>query len=710
MRSERLNYYIDKVQAYPPHILMKKAFIKSVEILTQKLEKFDAKFFPRHITDDQLLENLKGITSLQELLRCIRGKRPNFFIDTSKKEDLINLIQKEFPDSREEIIGEADKVCSHVFNLLGSGDVNLDDFIRLQGGRQNCGYLPWHFDFKIGYSWKPDKFYKEIKIPYGIADIKVPWELSRFQHLTTLGQAYWLTKEERYAKEFVDEIDDWINQNPPKFGVNWACAMDVAIRVCNWIWGYYFFKDSPVLTDEFMIMFIKSLLIHGRHIMANLENRGFANNHYLADLAGLIYLGVCFPEFKEAKIWRDYGIKELIKEMGRQVYDDGMDFEASTCYHRLALELFFYPALLLNLNGVQLPNTFIEKMKKMFDFVLYVLKPNGRMPQIGDNDNGRLHILKKREILDMTYLLGYASIYYNDFAYKVAEFGFAPECLWLFGRESYLRYEAMRGRSLHEIGSNAFRDSGIYVMRNNKDYMIISCGPNGQGGLGGHCHNDKLSFELCADGTDIIVDSGTYTYTADPDERNRYRSTIAHNTIMINGEEQNKSSMKELFRMQDDAKARSIYWKNKGEFDIFIGEHSGYMRISPAMIHRRVIQFHKPIVQWIIEDKLLIMGKHKNGIACHIEMLMNFAPNLTIKVEQVKYETIVLVSYNGVDKLVIKLRDKNPSKGIIQRIDIDYSVSYGQQERGEGLKWIYDAQSLRSIVFQAEISKVDYTR
>jgi len=236
--------------------------------------------------------------------------------------------------------------------------------------------------------------------------------------------------------------------------------MDVSIRVSNWIWGYYLFKDSPILTDEFMIMFAKSLLIHGHHIMANLENKGFANNHYLSDLAGLIYLGVCFPEFKKAKIWRDYGIKELIREMQRQVYDDGMDFEASTCYHRLATELFFYPALLLNLNGVQLPTTFNEKMKKMFDFVLYVLKPNGMMPQIGDNDNGRLHILNKKEMLDMTYLLGYASIYYNDPAYKVAELGFAPECLWLFGPESYLRYEAMRGSSLHEIGSKAFRDSG----------------------------------------------------------------------------------------------------------------------------------------------------------------------------------------------------------------------------------------------------------
>ena len=59
-------------------------------------------------------------------------------------------------------------------------------------------------------------------------DIKVPWELSRFQHFTILGQAYILSKEEKYAQEFVNQVTDWIEHNPVGFGVNWACPMDVA--------------------------------------------------------------------------------------------------------------------------------------------------------------------------------------------------------------------------------------------------------------------------------------------------------------------------------------------------------------------------------------------------------------------------------------------------------------------------------------------------
>jgi len=194
MRFKEFNHYIDKIQRYPAHILAEKAFRKAVGLVVQKMEKIDAKMSVSNITDQHLLEGLERINSLHELICSLQGERPNFFINASKKQDLINIFAEKIPDTKEAIIAEADKACSHVFNLLGSGDVNLDDFIRLQGGRQKCGYLPWHYDFKTGYSWDPYRFYKEVKIPYGKADIKVPWELSRFQQVITLGQPTGLQK------------------------------------------------------------------------------------------------------------------------------------------------------------------------------------------------------------------------------------------------------------------------------------------------------------------------------------------------------------------------------------------------------------------------------------------------------------------------------------------------------------------------------------
>lgn len=556
-----LAYYIGRLRELPLGTALRKAAMKPLKIAAVKLEKVAAGLSPAHISDGELLQNLEGFTGMEGALHAIRGERPAFFVQPSARERLVSLIQREFPQFKAEIVEEAERVCHHVFDLLGSGPVNLDEFAEQHGGKQACGYLPWHYDFKTGYRWSPGKFYKEIEIPYGKADIKVPWELSRFQHAAVLGQAYWLTGDEKYAREFVRQVDDWIDCNPPKFGVNWACTMDVAIRVANWILGFYFFRQSQALTGEFLVKFLKSLLTHGRHIMANLENKGITTNHYLADLVGLIYLGIAFPEFKEAGRWREFGVQELVAEMAKQVHEDGMDFEASTCYHRLALELFFYPALLCRLNGIGLPQAFVDRLKKMFDFVLCVLKPNGRMPQIGDNDNGRLHVLGRREILDMTYLLTFAALYYGDPAYKIQEFGFAPEALWVFGPDAYERWSKLPGSSVVGLEGRAFADGGIYVIRRERDYMAISCGSRGHGGRGGHAHHDKLAFELCIDKRDIIVDPGTGVYTLDPKIRNYFRSPAVHSAPRPAREIRVPNRVGELFVTRDCASTRVLKWE-----------------------------------------------------------------------------------------------------------------------------------------------------
>lgn len=625
------------------------------------------------------------ITSFRQLLSdnvsdVAQLQSARFFIDSRNKHHIKKAFEGSFAFEARNIVQDADDICAHIFSLLGSGRVHLGESI------------PWHTDFKTGYTWKP-RFYLEMMPIDPINDPqkrilkydgKVPLELSRFQHVTTLGAAYWYTENEKYATEFFDQITDWIDKNPPKVGVNWTITMDVAIRVANWVWGFYFFKDSAAFTDEFLIKFLKSLLAHGRHIMGNLENKGVTTNHYLADLVGLIYLGIAFPEFKEAKRWREFGIQELVKEMEKQVYNDGMDFEASTCYHRLALELFFYPALLCKLNGIELPNSFIEKLKKMFDFVLYVLKPNGRMPQIGDNDNGRLHVLGKRDILDMTYLLTFATLFFDDPKYKIEEFGFAPEALWVFGPEAYERWKKMPGRSVEELESKAFPDGGIYVMRHKKDYMVISCGPNGQGGNGGHAHNDKLSFELCVDGEDIIVDPGTYVYTADPEWRNKFRSTAYHNTVVVDGEEQNRFEASNLFTLHDDLEIKCIEWRSYNDYDVFVGEYYRNTSLSTPLIHRRRIKFLKDQRVWEIADifkplnatnDMIRQHKHKFEWFLHLACLLEGGD---------AHRMVVLHGKDGTRVTIVFCESSFlPSP---TAFNYRFSPSYGQLEMRKGLE------------------------
>ncbi len=266
-----------------------------------------------------------------------------FFLDPGARRRVVESVRVTHPAAIPATIESAEQICAHRFDLLGSGPTDL--------GPQ----IDWHRDFKSGFRWNPRVF--STRLRYGDvsgADVKVPWELSRFQHLATLGKAYWLTNDSRYATEFVAQLTHWMAENPPQFGVNWACTMDVAIRAFNWLWGYAFFHDAPQVTPAFRRTLAGSLLAHGRYVRRNLERGadGITSNHYLANLVGLAGLGFACPIFREAQAWRDFSLAETFREIERQVHADGGDYESSIPYHRLVTEMFLAVAILCRRNRV----------------------------------------------------------------------------------------------------------------------------------------------------------------------------------------------------------------------------------------------------------------------------------------------------------------------------------------------------------------------
>ncbi|HMF94771.1 MAG TPA: heparinase II/III family protein, partial [Vicinamibacterales bacterium] len=200
------------------------------DIAAHRLRRPWSNIYPRLLTPGAVVR-AAGAASVDELWE--RQQRAPFFLTSSDRDVWVREFDARFPVQRAEIVAAADRVLRHEFDLLGSGGVAL--------GRA----LPWHSDFKSGREWpieySPRLHYSELDRP---SDIKVPWELSRSQHFTTLGQAYWLTGDERYAEEFAAEIGDWIARNPWAYGVNWACAMDVALRAVSWIWGFHYMSGA----------------------------------------------------------------------------------------------------------------------------------------------------------------------------------------------------------------------------------------------------------------------------------------------------------------------------------------------------------------------------------------------------------------------------------------------------------------------------------
>lgn len=306
----------------------------------------------------------------------------------------------------------------------------------------DADYVPidWHRDFKSGWRWKERSWYRFARTsPAPGADIKVPWELARMQHLPQMALAFgcrdsrWCG-DNRIPFEFRNQVLDFLASNPPRFGVNWKSTMDVGIRAANWAMAHSLLLESGVVFDtRFSKAFATALREHGRHIVKNLEwHSGRRANHYLGNIAGLVYCAAALPADSETNGWLSFGVQELISEVAHQFLPDGGHFEGSTAYHRFAMEMILYPAaLVLGLpperlealeagrtthiaargdrlpgNGASLsdgarspfPDWWWERLERACRFLSEMQAPNGRLAQIGDNDSG--HFFKFSQVFE----------------------------------------------------------------------------------------------------------------------------------------------------------------------------------------------------------------------------------------------------------------------------------------------------------------------
>ncbi len=589
----------------------------------------------------------------------------------------------------------AERVLEHRFDLLGSGWLRVEHSMACPGfeghrhppgpphphplspgNRERSaairaliapGYRPidWQLDFKSGYRWSERRLSGTIRYGHlpGV-DVKVPWELARLQHLAPLAWAFalagsgapGLAPRDAYRAEFRHQVLDFLAANPPRFGVNWACPMDVAIRAANLALGLDLLRRHGAVFDPpFLAEAAAGLVAHGRHIAANLEwHDSHRANHYLADIVGLLFVAAYLPRTPESDRWLAFAVRQLVAEVERQFTDDGANFEASTAYHRLSGEMAVYAtALVLGLPedrkralaeydhrgwdrhpplppapvdlypmpgpGAGPPSPFPEwyfrRLERMAEFSMHATKPNRRVVQIGDNDSGRLFKLRPPPLdgggapledpLDHRELVAAVNGLFgrDDLAAFAGPEGALesavvaglaggrrivpaatkpravgrtvpaadppPEALRRAGREIVIRLpEPAVVEGLQAI---AYPDFGLFIWRSERFFLSVRCGPVGQGGNGGHAHNDQLAVELNIDGEDWIADLGSYVYTPSPAARDAYRSVRAHAAPRLGDGEPGRLDLG-LFRLEDRARARCLGFDAR----TFLGLHHGY--------------------------------------------------------------------------------------------------------------------------------------
>jgi hypothetical protein len=568
--------------------------------MLEQLDKAPARIHTKfaRMTPSALLEHFRHRTAPQFL--------PGF--DASTQSTTAELQRTLFPNETAALCEQAETTLkARRWELMGYGE---KDF-----GERDAGWLR---DPLSGADWPLD-YHADVKVRRDDgSDVRVLWEVNRLAHLLTLGRAYALTNDERFALEFFAEVESWRRSNPVGRGPNWMCAMEVALRAMNLIGAFELFRRSPHLDEERLQTLLAIFDNHGAHIRRNLEFSYITtSNHYLSDVVGLLWLGLMLPELEDARAWREFGLREMLREMEKQVLEDGADVEASTGYHRFVIELFLYSFILCRANAIEIEERYWRRLHAMLDYVRAYVRPDGRAPLIGDTDSGQVMPLRRRTADDHAYVLSVGAAAFNEPRFKASAGNMTEELLWILGAEGVRGYRDLTPLR-RAVESQAFHDAGTYILRDEELYLLFNASDSGLDGRGSHGHNDALSVEISACGVPFVVDPGTYVYSADRHARHLFRSTAYHSTVEVDGVEQNTMTEELPFVIGNEARPRVLRWESGPARDIVIAEHNGYRRLTSPVTHRRAVEFDKKERYWTIEDSLTGEGEHVFRFSFHL--------------------------------------------------------------------------------------------
>ena len=629
--------------------------IAALEVIRRSRASFTRRVERRslHSLNQSELRLVKPLAG-DELVEHFRSRRAPKFLPGFNLSETPTLQGQLFPNETRKLESlTAQIVDEHRWSLLGYGPQSFGDPID------------WRRDPLSSYQWPLD-YHAEIKLLRNDgSDVRVLWELNRLGHLVAMARSYALSGNENISREFFVQLESWSLQNPFGRGPNWTCAMEVALRAINLLAAFEVFRHSSQLNHAWLSLMLRLFQQHGTYIANNLEFSYLAtSNHYLSDVVGLLWLGVMLPEFADAGSWAELGLREMLREMDKQVLPDGADFESSTGYHRFVVELLLYSFLLCRENSISIVEEYWKKLHAMLRFMRYYLRSDGMAPLIGDSDNGQVLPITKHRANDHAFLLTVGAVALNDADFKVTPVN--EEVLWLLGGDGIRNLEKLKGAT--PTGSAAFRDAGLYFLRQDDLYLCLNASGPGLQGRGSHGHNDALSMEVSIGGHPFIVDPGTFVYTADTTKRQQFRSTAFHSTVMIDGAEQNTIDIATPFVIGNEAHPRVLGWESGPTFDGVVAQHEGYTRLPQSVVHRRSVNFDKVHRVWLMEDHFIGEGEHI------IDVRFHFAAGLDITA---KHETLIVCHRDSDVKLVI-VCSSLPATTMLE--DQFVSFDYGAEE------------------------------
>lgn len=518
---------------------------------------------------------------------------------------------------RKQYLHEADEVIAGTVKLFTSHRFEL-------------GPIPnWNRDPLTGVVG-PDTFSGEIMLTDRavVGDIKYVWELNRQLHLVRLAQAFALSGSQHYLDALIRQLDSWLAQCPPFFGPNWASSLEASIRLINWslIWNMIGGWRSDAFTTQdgalFRSRWLESIFSHCTYVNLHLSRYSSANNHLIGELSGLYVAALTWPCWHQSAQWGKLAKSELECQAELQFSEDGVNREQAFSYHVFVSEFLIIAGITGQRAQDPFSTAFWETLQRAINFVHAIQNSSGKLPMVGDADDGAVFLLEPGAGPDRhALLLALGSALANADIQQPLPL----TAQWLLADlRSFFPFETFFQKSNWQFPQGGYFLFGSNFGTDREIKGQVDCGPIGYLGIAAHGHADALSLTLSICGEECLVDPGTYSYRSELKWRDYFRGTSAHNTIRVDGLDQSVSGGR--FMWTRKAKTRLVRMPHSPVQFEFEGSHDGYLRLSDPVQHARSVTFDNQEMSLEVSDTVT------GGIAHEIEQFWHFAPEIQVEV------------------------------------------------------------------------------
>lgn len=474
--------------------------------------------------------------SLEETFsRCFSSTVPEGWLDD---QSFWEFFVRLYPSDAERLVARADTICRDIITLFHWKEIGLPDPIRwsatLEPGRPED---EWPKDYYADIN-----FYHSPNRPD--RDIKLCWELNRFQHLLSLGAAWRITGDERYAQTARNHVESWMGTVVYPWGIQWSSNLEVGLRALSWARCHLMCRNSRSWDSIFLGRFITALYLHCRHLEKELTEHHTVGNHLLGEAAALFQISVLYSLFRSSEAWQVRSLALVERLVPSLILQDGVYAEQSTGYFRFVAEFLVPLVHIARHNGLDVPDVVSERLAKGMEFVTTISFNSHEVPMIGDSDSGTAIGWGLSDYWDFSPLTAAVAALCCGHEELAGLERFPAESCLLLGSWGLERFndrtvikESPEGSKL--LGNFSVYPSGGYQVSGDGSFgIVLDSGPLGIPPGFEHGHADGLSFCLNYLAKPALLDTGTFLYNGNPMWRNYFRGSAAHNTVRVDGMDQ----------------------------------------------------------------------------------------------------------------------------------------------------------------------------